>query len=62
MGVPIRFPIQTARLTIRPMRLDDAEALLAVYGDVETMQHLNQELASQRRRSPRMGPDQDRSF
>ena len=44
MGVPIRFPIQTAQLTIRPMRLDDAEALLAVYGDVETMQHLNSEL------------------
>jgi RimJ/RimL family protein N-acetyltransferase len=44
MGVPIRFPINTARLTIRPMRLDDAEALLAVYGDVETMQHLNSEL------------------
>ena len=44
MGVPIRFPIKTPRLTIRPMRLDDAEALLAVYGDVETMQHLNSEL------------------
>jgi RimJ/RimL family protein N-acetyltransferase len=26
------------------MRLDDAEALLAVYGDAETMQHLNSEL------------------
>ena len=26
------------------MRPDDAEALLAVYGDVETMQHLNSEL------------------
>ena len=26
------------------MRLDDAEALLAVYGDVETVQHLNSEL------------------
>jgi RimJ/RimL family protein N-acetyltransferase len=37
----IRFPIKTARLTIRPMRPDDAEALLAVYGDSETMQHLN---------------------
>jgi RimJ/RimL family protein N-acetyltransferase len=44
MGVPIRFPIKTPRLTIRPMQLDDAEALLAVYGDVETMQHLNSEL------------------
>jgi RimJ/RimL family protein N-acetyltransferase len=44
--VPIRFPITTARLIIRPMRLDDAEALLAVYGDVETMQHLNSELPS----------------
>ena len=42
--MPIRFPITTTRLTIRPMRLDDAEALLAVYGDVETMQHLNSEL------------------
>ena len=40
----IRFPIKTPRLTIRPMRLDDAEALPAVYGDVETMQHLNSEL------------------
>ncbi|MFL6047231.1 MAG: GNAT family N-acetyltransferase [Propionibacteriaceae bacterium] len=44
--MPIRFPITTARLIIRPMRLDDAEALLAVYGDVETMQHLNSELPS----------------
>lgn len=26
------------------MQLDDAEALLAVYGDVETMQHLNSDL------------------
>ena len=42
--MPIRFPITTTRLTIRPMRLHDAEALLAVYGDVETMQHLNSEL------------------
>lgn len=36
----------TARLIIRPMQLDDAEALLAVYGDVETMQHLNSDLPS----------------
>jgi ribosomal-protein-alanine N-acetyltransferase len=28
------------------MQLDDAEALLSVYGDVETMQHLNSELPS----------------
>ena len=42
--MPIRFPIRTARLTIRPMRLDDAEALLAVYGDFETMQHLSSDL------------------
>jgi [ribosomal protein S5]-alanine N-acetyltransferase len=28
------------------MELGDAEALLAVYGDVETMQHLNSELPS----------------
>jgi ribosomal-protein-alanine N-acetyltransferase len=46
MGVPIRFPIKTPRLLIRPMQLDDAEALLAVYGDTETMQHLNSELPS----------------
>lgn len=44
--MPIRFPIKTARLTIRPMELEDAEALLAVYGDVGTMQHLNSELPS----------------
>jgi RimJ/RimL family protein N-acetyltransferase len=42
--MPIRFPIKTARLTIRPMRIDDAEALLAVYGDLETMQHLSANL------------------
>ena len=28
------------------MQLDDAEALLAVYGNVETMQHLNIDLPS----------------
>jgi [ribosomal protein S5]-alanine N-acetyltransferase len=42
----IRFPIKTPRLIIRPMQLDDAEALLAVYGDTETMQHLNTQLPS----------------
>jgi ribosomal-protein-alanine N-acetyltransferase len=42
----IRFPIKTPRLIIRPMQLDDVEALLAVYGDTETMQHLNSELPS----------------
>jgi [ribosomal protein S5]-alanine N-acetyltransferase len=46
MGVPIRFPLKTARLIIRPMQPGDAEALLAVYGDAETMQHLNSELPS----------------
>jgi RimJ/RimL family protein N-acetyltransferase len=44
--VPIRFPIKTLRLIIRPMQLNDAQALLAVYGDAETMQHLNSELPS----------------
>ena len=39
-AVPIAFPILTPRLTIRPMRLGDAEPLLAVYGDQDTMQHL----------------------
>ena len=56
----IRFPIKTPRLIIRPMQLDDAEALLAVYGDTETMQHLDSRVAVQRRRGPRMGTDQDR--
>jgi RimJ/RimL family protein N-acetyltransferase len=46
MRVPIQFPIRTPRLIIRPMQLNDAEALLAVYGDTETMQHLNSELPS----------------
>ena len=46
MTASIRFPIVTARLTIRPMQLGDAEGLLAVYGDVQTMQHLNSELPS----------------
>jgi RimJ/RimL family protein N-acetyltransferase len=44
--VPIRFPIKTSRLIIRPMQLSDAEALLAVYGDAETMHHLSSELPS----------------
>lgn len=37
---PIRFPLVTDRLLIRPMEIDDAEELLAVYGDIQTMQHL----------------------
>lgn len=45
MSAPhISFPLVTERLTIRPMALDDAEELLAVYGDVETMQHLTSDL------------------
>ena len=44
--MPIQFPIKTPRLIIRPMQLHDAEALLAVYGDAQTMQHLNSELPS----------------
>ena len=43
-GVPIRFPIKTPRLIIRPMHLNDAGALLAVYGDIETMQYLSSDL------------------
>lgn len=45
MGRPrIVFPLVTARLLIRPMQLDDAGDLLAVYGDAETMQHLTADL------------------
>ena len=40
----IRFPLETPRLVIRPMELADAEQLLAVYGDRETMRHLESEL------------------
>ena len=36
----ITFPLLTERLLIRPLRLADAADLLAVYGDVETMQFL----------------------
>ena len=36
----IRFPLLTERLLIRPLRMADAADLLAVYGDVETMQFL----------------------
>ena len=39
-GTRIRFPLLTERLRIRPLGLDDAADLLAVYGDPETMQYL----------------------
>lgn len=42
--MPIQFPITTAHLVIRPMEIGDAAELLAVYGDVETMQHLGTDL------------------
>jgi hypothetical protein len=41
MAGRIRFTIKTPRLTIRPMEVGDAEALLSVYGDMETMHHLS---------------------
>ena len=44
MAGRIRFPIKTPRLTIRPMEVGDAEALLSVYGEIETMQHLSSDL------------------
>jgi len=44
MAGRIGFTIKTQRLTIRPMEVGDAEALLAVYGDLETMQHLSSDL------------------
>lgn len=37
---PIRFPIGTPRLLIRPLRLDDAEDLVAAYGGADATQHL----------------------
>lgn len=36
----VRLPIETERLTIRPLRLDDAVALHELYGDREAMKHL----------------------
>lgn len=40
----ITFPLLTKRLLIRPMELADAEELLQVYSDAETMQHLTTDL------------------
>lgn len=40
----ITFPLVTERLRIRPMEIDDAEQLHAVYRDAETMQHLTADL------------------
>jgi RimJ/RimL family protein N-acetyltransferase len=40
----VRFPIETDRLLIRPMRPDDAEDLHEVYSDVETMAYLTSEI------------------
>lgn len=40
----IRFPLETPRLLIRPMTLDDATDLHEVYSDAETMQFLTAEL------------------
>jgi ribosomal-protein-alanine N-acetyltransferase len=36
----VALPILTDRLRIRPMRLEDAAQLLAVYGDADAMRHL----------------------
>ena len=40
----IRFPIETERLSIRPMEADDAADLHEVYGDAETMRFLTAEV------------------
>lgn len=40
----IRFPLETPRLVIRPMTLDDATDLHEVYSDAETMQFLTAEI------------------
>jgi ribosomal-protein-alanine N-acetyltransferase len=42
----IAFPLLTSRLLIRPLRLDDAEEFLAVYGDADTMKHLTSAVPS----------------
>lgn len=44
------------------MQLDDAEALLAVYGDVETMQHLNSDLPATVEQARKWIQTQDQPF
>lgn len=44
MPPPVRFPIETARLLIRPMQSEDAEDLHEIYSDAETMQYLTSEI------------------
>ena len=34
------FSLNTARLRLRPWRLEDAEAALAIYGDARVMRYL----------------------
>ncbi len=41
----VRLPIETERLIIRPLELDDAIALHDLYGDPEAMQHLVGDIA-----------------
>ena len=36
----VRLPLETERLTIRPLRLDDADALHELYSDARAMEHL----------------------
>ena len=60
MDVPIRFPIKTARLTIRPMRLDDAEELLAGLRRCRDDAASEFEVAGHRRGRTRVGTNQDR--
>jgi [ribosomal protein S5]-alanine N-acetyltransferase len=38
--MPVPLPLETDRLTIRPFRPDDAEAMLDVYGDPEVMRFI----------------------
>lgn len=40
----IRFPLETPRLLIRPLRPDDAEALHELFSDAEAMQFLTEDL------------------
>ena len=39
----IRFPLETGRLLIRPMTLDDAEDLHEVYSDPTTFRYIGME-------------------
>ena len=61
----MEFPLETARLLIRPIRPEDAEQLHAVYGDPDVMRWIPSgpadSLETTRRRVARYIDEQDRS-